>query len=136
MFTLLANLIMFIPNLIFGLVSNIFNLLLTVISFPFQIIFGSAKFLLSIPLAIILWFHPSQIDNSLESTMVNTSMVASRNVNSYHNSNHYSSGSNSNDRYISGSCKYLRSQGLSHFTRGDANYTSKRDRDNDGIACE
>lgn len=136
MFALLANLIMFIPNLIIGLVSNIFNLLLTVVSLPFQIIFGSAKFLLSIPLAIILWFHPSQVDHSLESTIQNTTMVASHTVSSYHNSNHYNSGLNSNDRYISGTCKYLRSQGLSHFTRGDANYTSKRDRDNDGIACE
>ena len=136
MFALLANLIMFIPNLIFGLASNIFKLLLTIISFPFHFIFGFAKFLLSIPLAIILFLHPSQVDNSLESTMLNTSMVASPSFSSYHNSNHYSSGSSSNDRYISGSCKDLRSQGLSHFTRGDANYTNKRDRDNDGIACE
>lgn len=38
--------------------------------------------------------------------------------------------------YIAGSCKYLRSLGLSHFTPGDSNYTNRRDRDNDGVACE
>lgn len=45
---------------------------------------------------------------------------------------------NSNDsgRYIVGSCKYLKSLGLSRFTPGDPNYTSRRDRDNDGVACE
>lgn len=44
--------------------------------------------------------------------------------------------SNSATGYIAGSCKYLKSLGLSRFTPGDANYTSRRDGDNDGIACE
>lgn len=44
--------------------------------------------------------------------------------------------SNSARGYIAGSCKYLKSLGLSRFTPGDANYTSRRDGDNDGIACE
>lgn len=44
--------------------------------------------------------------------------------------------SNSGRGYVAGSCKYLRSLGLSRFTPGDANYTSRRDRDNDGVACE
>ena len=45
--------------------------------------------------------------------------------------------SNSSGRgYVSGSCKYLRSLGLSRFTPGDANYTRRRDRDGDGVACE
>ena len=44
--------------------------------------------------------------------------------------------SNDNGRYIAGSCKYLKSLGLSRFTPGDPNYTSRRDRDNDGVACE
>lgn len=38
--------------------------------------------------------------------------------------------------FIGGSCKDLKAQGLGPFYPGDANYTSKRDRDNDGIACE
>ena len=39
--------------------------------------------------------------------------------------------------YISGTCKELAASGVgSNFTPGDANYTSKRDRDNDGVACE
>jgi Excalibur calcium-binding domain len=38
--------------------------------------------------------------------------------------------------YIPGSCKYLQTLGLSDFTPGDPNYTDKRDRDKDGIACE
>ena len=38
--------------------------------------------------------------------------------------------------YITGSCKYLKSLGLSRFTRRDPNYTNRRDRDNDGVACE
>ena len=38
--------------------------------------------------------------------------------------------------YIAGSCKYLRTLGLSRFTPEDPNYTSQRDRDNDGVACE
>ena len=41
-----------------------------------------------------------------------------------------------NRGYMSGSCKYLRTLGLSRFTPGDPNYTSQRDRDNDGVACE
>lgn len=41
-----------------------------------------------------------------------------------------------NSGYIPGSCKYLRSLGLSRFTPGDPNYTRRRDRDNDGVACE
>ncbi len=44
--------------------------------------------------------------------------------------------SNSSGGYIAGSCKYLKSLGLSRFTPGDPNYTSRRDRDNDGVACE
>lgn len=44
--------------------------------------------------------------------------------------------SNSNRAYISGSCKYLRSLGLSRFTPGEPNYTSRRDRDGDGVVCE
>ena len=39
--------------------------------------------------------------------------------------------------YVSGTCKELRASGVgSDFTPGDANYTSARDRDDDGIACE
>ena len=38
--------------------------------------------------------------------------------------------------FISGTCKSLKSRGLGPFYQGDANYTSKRDRDNDGVACE
>lgn len=40
--------------------------------------------------------------------------------------------------YIAGSCKLLKAQGLGPFykSRGDANYTTARDRDGDGIACE
>lgn len=39
--------------------------------------------------------------------------------------------------YTSGTCKDLRAMGVgSNFTPGDANYTSSRDRDNDGVACE
>ena len=46
------------------------------------------------------------------------------------------SSSNSGRGYVSGSCKYLRTLGLSRFTPGDPNYTRRRDRDGDGIACE
>lgn len=38
--------------------------------------------------------------------------------------------------YVSGTCKYLRTLGLSRFRPGDANYTRRRDRDGDGVACE
>lgn len=38
--------------------------------------------------------------------------------------------------YVAGSCSYLRSLGLSGFTTGDPKYTSRRDRDGDGVACE
>jgi hypothetical protein len=38
--------------------------------------------------------------------------------------------------YVAGTCKALRQMGLSRFTPGDPNYTSARDRDHDGIACE
>ncbi|KAM3106174.1 excalibur calcium-binding domain-containing protein [Phormidesmis sp. 146-33] len=38
--------------------------------------------------------------------------------------------------YVAGTCKELKAQGLSDFRPGDANYTAKRDRDNDGVACE
>lgn len=39
--------------------------------------------------------------------------------------------------YVSGTCKDLRSRGVgSNFTPGDPNYTARRDRDQDGIACE
>ncbi len=41
------------------------------------------------------------------------------------------------DRYVSGTCKDLKANGVgSNFTPGDANYTSARDRDSDGVACE
>lgn len=37
--------------------------------------------------------------------------------------------------YVNGTCKDLKASGVgSDFTPGDANYTSARDRDNDGIA--
>ncbi len=42
----------------------------------------------------------------------------------------------SNSGYVAGSCKALKAQGLGPFYRGDPNYTARRDRDNDGIACE
>lgn len=38
--------------------------------------------------------------------------------------------------YIAGSCPDLKAQGLGPFYPGDANYTAKRDKDKDGIACE
>jgi hypothetical protein len=38
--------------------------------------------------------------------------------------------------YIPGTCKDLKRMGLGRFTVGDPNYTSARDRDGDGIACE
>lgn len=39
--------------------------------------------------------------------------------------------------YVSGSCSSLRARGVgSNFRPGDANYTSGRDRDGDGVACE
>lgn len=39
--------------------------------------------------------------------------------------------------YVSGSCKDLRDRGVgSNFVSGDANYSSSRDRDDDGVACE
>ena len=38
--------------------------------------------------------------------------------------------------YVSGTCGDLKARGLGPFYRGDANYTSKRDRDKDGVACE
>ena len=39
--------------------------------------------------------------------------------------------------YVSGTCKALKASGVgSDFRPGDANYTSARDRDNDGVACE
>ena len=44
--------------------------------------------------------------------------------------------SNSGRGYVAGTCKYLKSWGLSRFTPGDPNYTRGRDRDRDGVACE
>lgn len=39
--------------------------------------------------------------------------------------------------YVAGSCTSLKERGVgSDFTPGDPNYTSSRDRDNDGVACE
>ncbi len=38
--------------------------------------------------------------------------------------------------YVAGTCKELKAQGLSDFRSGDPNYTSSRDRDGDGVACE
>lgn len=39
--------------------------------------------------------------------------------------------------YVDGTCKMLKASGVgSNFRPGDANYTSARDRDNDGVACE
>ncbi len=39
--------------------------------------------------------------------------------------------------YVGGTCKDLKASGVgSNFTPGDANYTSARDRDGDGVACE
>lgn len=38
--------------------------------------------------------------------------------------------------YIEGTCGDLAAMGLSRFRPGDPNYTSRRDRDGDGIACE
>lgn len=44
--------------------------------------------------------------------------------------------SNSAGGYIAGSCSYLKSLGLSRFTPRDPNYTKRRDKDGDGVACE
>lgn len=44
--------------------------------------------------------------------------------------------SNSGRDYVAGTCKYLRSLGMSRFRVGDANYTRRRDRDGYGVACE
>ena len=38
--------------------------------------------------------------------------------------------------FVAGTCKELRAKGLSDFRPGDPNYTSSRDRDKDGVACE
>lgn len=44
--------------------------------------------------------------------------------------------SNDSQGYVAGTCKYLRTLGLSRFRPGDPNYTRRRDRDGDGVACE
>ena len=38
--------------------------------------------------------------------------------------------------YVAGTCKQLRAMGLSDFRPGDPNYTSRRDRNHDGVACQ
>ena len=38
--------------------------------------------------------------------------------------------------FVSGTCGELKARGLGPFYPGDANYTNRRDRDNDGVACE
>ena len=38
--------------------------------------------------------------------------------------------------FIAGSCKSLNAQGLGNFRVGDPNYSSTRDRNGDGVACE
>lgn len=38
--------------------------------------------------------------------------------------------------FVAGSCQTLKEKGLGPFYRSDVNYTSTRDRDSDGIACE
>ena len=40
------------------------------------------------------------------------------------------------DGFISGSCKDLNNMGLGNFQSGDPNYSDRRDRDQDGWACE
>ena len=40
------------------------------------------------------------------------------------------------DGFITGSCASLKKLGLGNFERVDPNYTSSRDRDDDGLACE
>ena len=42
----------------------------------------------------------------------------------------------SGEKFIAGSCASLKKLGLGNFRPGDPNYTSSRDRDGDGVACE
>ena len=75
--------------------------------------------------------------NSKEQLQQNLNQVQS-NLNTCQNKVNSSTNfsSRSGQGYISGTCSDLRRLGLSNFRPGDPNYTSSRDRDGDGVACE
>lgn len=52
------------------------------------------------------------------------------------NQNRNNLNQNSPIGYIDGSCEDLKAQGISNITKDDPNYTSQRDKDGDGFACE
>lgn len=84
------------------------------------------------------WLHHTQIRFSGQSYQVPERNEKSPTAISPQRSNktRVESPSESKSSYIPGSCKDLKKMGLSRFQPGDPNYTSKRDRDGDGIACE
>jgi Skp family chaperone for outer membrane proteins len=71
-----------------------------------------------------------QKSNNMSITTPNNATKPINSNNSISNSSNTSSG------YIAGSCKELAARGLGNWKRGDPNYNTSRDRDNDGIACE
>lgn len=57
----MIDLIMFIPNLIFGLVSGIFKILFSVLAIPFHLVFGLVRILLTPFVAIYMFLSPGQM---------------------------------------------------------------------------
>jgi Excalibur calcium-binding domain len=73
------------------------------------------------------WIHSSQLQHKGEPAAMLTEPEPSTSE---------ASATEPNSTFIPGTCKELKAQGLGPFYKGDPNYTSKRDRDKDGIACE
>ena len=78
------------------------------------------------------WIHSSQLRFKVGST--SDKPVA--NVNSATTPKQEAAPARETSGYVAGTCKQLRAMGLSDFRPGDPNYTSKRDRNHEGVGCQ
>ena len=62
MFEFIGNVIMFIPNLIMSLISGIWHILISVISFPISFVLGILKFLFTPITALFLFLSPGNVN--------------------------------------------------------------------------
>ena len=66
---------MFIPNLIWGLITGLFHISLSILAFPFQLIFGLVRILLTPFVAVYFFLSPAHVDTSSATTSSNTDVI-------------------------------------------------------------
>ena len=80
MIDFIVGLVMFIPNLIFSLISGVFNIALYIVKIPFNLVGGLFHILMSPFVAIFLFLNPGQMDSAAATTVPSSPKLVAQSV--------------------------------------------------------